>query len=98
MSEAMKSESPEKHGQAPFKTGDLVRLKSGGFLMTVVECGFINSCSTDDAGYWSVSVVYAADDVPAYGKGLIYEDVCADIITLVVRVIRPGIDCADMPF
>lgn len=90
--------TPTGPGPAPFKTGDVVKLKSGGFPMTVVECGFINSCSTDDAGYWSVSVVYAADDVPACGEGLIYEDVCADLLSQNLLSASRGIGLEPLPF
>jgi len=69
----------------PYKTGDLVCLKSGGFPMTVTEIGFTKSCS-DPEGYWLVSVVYAPERLEDHfctrmnGTGLIYDEIDAALL------------------
>lgn len=69
----------------PYKTGDLVCLKSGGFPMTVIETGFVKSCSDPD-GYWLVNVVYAPERLEDHvgvrmnGTGLIYDELDAALL------------------
>lgn len=89
-------ESPDVHPERsppPFKTGDIVSLKSGGFAMTVVDCTWVQPCCGPGA-CWLVDVVYAGWDAD---KGLLYDELDAELL----RFSQPGrlhspVD--DMPF
>lgn len=83
----------EEKRQPPFKAGDVVQLKSGGFRMVIVECTWSQSCSPDDAGSWSCEVLFAPETCDA--RGLIYDEVDAAFLRI---ALAPPQAEADMPF
>lgn len=83
----------EEKRQPPFKAGDVVQLKSGGFRMVIVKCGWSQSCSPDDAGSWSCEVLFAPETCDA--RGLIYDEVDAAFLRIALAAPQ-AID--DMPF